>query len=759
MVKRIHQRSESLSSGRKLYFFLAVLFYMAFVIIFVFQMKKIAGEYVIRDIDRRLLMTAKTLPEILSPDYHDRAINPKSINRAEWITIEKKLTSLAESSGVVYVWSDIILEGKIFLTSCNRTDQSSADGLQIYYFMPYLDGVSREEMSAFSGNEPVFANFSDKWGNFRAVFIPYISPGGMKYLACAEYTINYVDELLRKSQLISVLIALSFFIAFLPIFFVFIRNSKIESMELEMHAAALEKSEENLRITLHSIGDGVIVINQKGSVTIMNAVAEELTGWNAQEASGKLISDILTIKNSETGERIFYSSDSFREYKNKTKLLRNKILVSLDGTEKIISENVSLIMDKTGERIGAVLVFRDITEYQKLEDELRQSQKLESIGQLAGGIAHDFNNMLGAIMGSAELLLIHLKDNEFLRKYGESILNASEKAADLTHKLLAFSRKGKIKNEPVDIHKAIENVITLLQRSIDRRIEIVLSERAEKCMIMGDNTLIENAILNIGINSRDAMHDGGIIRIITENIFLDSKFCEISSFKIKPGYYIVIKILDNGTGIPKDIQRKVFEPFFTTKEAGKGTGLGLSAVYGTVKEHIGMIKLDSEPGEGTSFTIFLPLIEDESGFKIEEEKYTYKGEGLALIIDDEELIRDSAGNLLKNMCYEVLTAVNGKDGLDVFIKNRDKISLVILDMIMPKMGGKETFLKLRELNPSLTVILSSGYARDAAAQELIDLGAAGFIQKPYRSSELAYILMEIDKKNKMRRASQPGFYK
>lgn len=751
MVNIIDQGSGKLSSRGKLYFSAAVLLYIAFIIIFVFQMKKIAGEYVMSDIDRRLLMTAKTLPEILPPDYHDRAVNSKSISRAEWIIIENKLTSLAESSGVVYVWSDILADGKVFITSCNRTDQSNAAGLQIYYYMPYTDGVSKEEMSAFSGSEPVFANFSDKWGNFRAVFVPYTSPGGMKYLACAEYTIDYVDELLKKSQLLSVLIALGFFIAFLPIFFVFIRNSKIESMELEIHAKALEKSEENLRITLHSIGDGVIVIDQKGSVTIMNAVAEKLTGWNTKDASGKLISDLLIIKNPETGERIFYSSDNFREYKSKTKLLRNKILVSPDGTEKIISENVSLIKDKTGERIGAVLVFRDITEYQKLEDELRQSQKLESIGQLAGGIAHDFNNMLGAIMGSAELLLIHLKDNETLRKYGESILDASEKAADLTHKLLAFSRKGKIKNEPVDIHKAIENVISLLQRSIDRRIEIVLSERAEKSIIMGDNTLIENAILNIGINSRDAMHDGGIIRIITENIFLDAKFCEISSFKINPGNYIVIKILDNGTGIPKDIQRKVFEPFFTTKEAGKGTGLGLSAVYGTVKEHLGMIKLDSEPGEGTAFTIFLPLIEDECGFKIEVEKYTYKGEGIVLVIDDEELIRDSAGNLLKNMCYEVLTAFNGKDGIDVFLKNRDKISLVILDMIMPKMGGKETFLKLRELNPSLTVILSSGYARDASAQELIDLGAAGFIQKPYRSSELAYILMEIDKKNKTSR--------
>jgi PAS domain S-box-containing protein len=748
MVSKSGNAGKPSSRKSKIYFISSVIFYILFIISFVFLMKKYAGEYVLRDIDRKLLMVAKTLPQILPADFHDRALNSKSISPAEWTDIENKLTILAESSGVIYVWSDIQIDGKVFLTTCNRTEQSSADGLQIYYFMPYTDGVSAEEMKAFDGEEPVFADFTDKWGHFRAVFIPYTSPGGRRYLSCAEYTIDYVEELMSRSQMLSMLVALSFFIAFLPVFFAYMYNYKTESKELEVHAAALEKSEENLRITLHSIGDGVIVTDTKGIITIINPIAESLTGWSDHSAEGKKVSDVLIIKNPETGEQVLYSADSFEEYQHKTKLLRNKVLVAADDTEKIISESVSLVKNKNNEPVGAVIVFRDITEYQKLEDELRQSQKLESIGQLAGGIAHDFNNMLGAIMGSAELLLIHLKKDDLLKNYGETILSASEKAAELTHKLLAFSRKGKIKNEPVDVHKSIDNVITLLQRSIDRRIEIVFSKKAEQSVVMGDNTLIENAILNIGINSRDAMHEGGIIRIITDNIFLDAKFCEISPFKLNPGNYIEIKILDNGSGIPKDIQKKIFEPFFTTKEQGKGTGLGLSAVYGTVKEHSGMIKLESEVGEGTAFTILLPVVEDECETGISDERYTYKGEGMVLIVDDEKLIRESAANLLENMCYNVLTAENGKEGIEIFTKNRESISLVILDMIMPKMGGKETFLKLREINPSLTVILSSGYARDKAVQELLDSGAAGFIQKPYRSSELAYILMEIDKKNR-----------
>lgn len=748
MIDKVFTIFRSEPGKRRLYFFLAVLFYLVFVLCFILLMKRMAAQYVLNDIDRRLLMVAKTLPEILPEDYHDRALSPDSISKNEWGKIESKLTTLAETYGVKYLWNDILSDGKVFLTTCNRTSQSCAEGLQIYYFMPYPEGVSKEELSSFYSVNPVFANFSDKWGNFRAVFVPNISPGGKKYLSCAEYTIDYVEGLVNKSQLLSILVALSFFIAFLPVFFVYIRNNRIESLELEKHADALEKSEENLRITLDSIGDGVIVTDHKGYVTIMNPVAEMFTGWRVTDAVGKLVSEILVIKKSDTNERIYYSPDSYSEYKTKTGLMRNKLLVSLDGTERLISESVSLINDRNGNRLGAVIVFRDITEYQKLEEELRQSQKLESIGQLAGGIAHDFNNMLGAIMGSAELLLLNIKEDELLRGYGEMILDASVKAGDLTHKLLAFSRKGKIKNEPVDIHRSIESVITLLQRSIDRRIEIKFKKDAKEINIMGDNTLIENAVLNLGINSRDAMPDGGILEIATDNIFLDSTFCEISSFKLNPGNYIEIRISDSGNGIPKDIQSKVFEPFFTTKETGKGTGLGLSAVYGTVKEHNGMIRLESEPGEGTTFTILLPVVENQYESDIEDHSYSFTGHGVVLVIDDELLIRESISNLLQSMSYSVLTAGNGIEGVEIYKDNMDTISIVILDMIMPKMGGRDTFFKLRELNPGLTVILSSGYARDNTVQDLIKMGAEGFIQKPFRSSELAYALMKIDKQKK-----------
>lgn len=509
------------------------------------------------------------------------------------------------------------------------------------------------------------------------------------------------------------------------------------------------KNEDKYKMIFRSMTDGIVITDRKGLITLMNPAAEKLSGISSDAALGKPVSDILILKNSETKERIVYSPENFDEYKKNIRLLRNKILVLKDGTERTISENVSLVKDNNGEYSMAVIVIRDMTGYQKIEDELKQSNMINSLAQFAGGIAHDFNNMIGAIMGSAELLLIHLKNDEMLSGYGETIINASEKAAEMTHKLIALSRKSKIRNEPVDIHKLIDKVLTLLHGRMGNRIRLASLKNAEKFFIEGDNTLIENALIHLGINSRDAISGGGVIEISTDNIYLDSDFCEMSPAHIMPGDYIEIKISDNGSGIPENLARKIFEPFFTTKKCGKASGLGLSIVYATVKEHNGMIKFNSEPDKGTTFTIYLPVIEKKFDHEIKDRNFSYTGSGQVLIIDDEELIRESSANLLKNMSYEVLTASNGDEGIDLLIKNIEKIKLVILDMIMPKMDGRETFMKLREINPSLTVILSSGYARDMNVQELIRMGAAGFVQKPYKSSDLAYILMTIDKKNKM----------
>jgi len=731
--------------AREAVFFTAVLFYILFVVLFIFLMKHLTREYVMDEIDKRLLMTARKIPYILPDDYHDRAVNSNSISLREYGVIEKKLTDITGITGMEYIWTDILIDGRVYLTTCNRTEQTDQQGLKIYYFMPYEDGVSGEEMAAFAGEEPVFADFRYRWGHFRAVFVPLYSPGGRKYLACAEFTLDYVETIVNKSAMISSLIALFFFLAFIPVFISYVWNARQRATVLKEKNEEIEKSEEHLRTTLNSIGDGVIVLDQEGIITTMNPVAENLTGWSLREAAGLNLSDVLNITDKATGERITNLFQKIIHEEHSGTFNNYLIMVSKNGNEKIISENGTPIINTEGRYIGSVIVLRDVTERERLEDELRQSQKLESIGQLAGGVAHDFNNMLAAIMGSAELLALHIKEDKMLSQYSEIIIKASRKASELTHKLLAFSRKGKKKTEPFDMHICIKNALTMLRRSIDRKIDIVTSLDAKYSIVIGDNTLFENVILNIGINSRDSMKGAGTFTVATSNVEFDNDFCCGSPFEITPGKYIRISLKDSGCGIPEKIKDKIFEPFFTTKKTGKGTGLGLSVVYGTVKEHHGMLSLESREGEGTEIIIALPVSSEAEYNPEQVSEVDHKGAGTILIIDDEEIVRKTFEGMLKSMSYDVIKASNGAEGLKIFEENRDIISAVFLDVIMPVMDGKEAFSRLREMAPSIPVIITTGYTSASNIKKLLSTEFTDFLQKPFKKSELAKVMMKIER--------------
>lgn len=724
--------------NRSYFFFLAaVTFYLLFVVVFIYFMKNLAADFILKDIDRRLMIVAKSIPLILPADYHDRAVKPGTISQKEWLVIEQKLTDLAQSSGVKYAWTDVLINSNVYMTSCNRTEQTTEAGLELYYFMPYPEGVSNDEFSAFQGLKPVYTNFKDRWGTFRAVFIPCVSPGGKKYLACAEYTIDYVEGMLNKSKVIALLVALALFLAFLPVFVVYIINSKHESRKLE-------ESELNLRTTLTSIGEGVIVTDPAGNIIMLNPAAEEVSGWTIEEAAGRNLREVFDIKTDGVNDYFIPDNVNINE-KDRSKYSWSAQLCTKDNSKKIITHCSAPIKRSDGYIIGSVIIFRDISEIIKLEGELRQAQKMESIGQLAGGIAHDFNNMLGAIMGSAELLRMHLTDSINIKENIEVILKASEKASDMTHKLLAFSRKGEVNKSTLDLHKSIESTVCILQRSIDKRIDIHVFLEAEQHFIMADSTLIENALLNLGINSRDAMPDGGTVTFKTRNVIIDSSTEIPKNFHVNHGEFIELEVSDTGSGIPKEIQEKVFEPFFTTKEKGKGTGLGLSMIYGTVRNHEGMIKLTSDKCRGTSFKLYFPVTV-ESGSVKKGMIHHFKGKGVVLLVDDEELMLAAGSNILKSMSYEVITAGDGVEALELYTQNKDKIHIAIVDLIMPRMNGIDLFKELQRISPDLQVILTSGFSNEQTMNELVAAGAAGVIYKPYSASDLAVLLEKIEKK-------------
>lgn len=402
------------------------------------------------------------------------------------------------------------------------------------------------------------------------------------------------------------------------------------------------------------------------------------------------------------------------------------------------------IKDKSGTMTGFQGVIYDITERKQMEERLRRSEKMEAIGQLAGGIAHDFNNQLTGIIGYADLIREEVQDNEMLCRYSDNILRTVKRASDLTAQLLAFARKGKYLSVSIDIHSIITEVVSLLSHSIDKKIKVKQNLHAKPPVTIGDPTQIQNALLNLAINASDAMPDGGELIFATETLTLEQDYCRNNNYEIVPGPYLQVCVSDTGVGMDIKTQEHIFEPFFTTKAVGKGTGMGLSAVYGTVRSHRGAISVYSELGYGTTFKIYLPLHEAEE--KTDLQNITImpvKGGARVLLVDDEDVVLEIVAEMLRSLDCKVVTCKDGDEAVKYYKKSWKHIDLVILDMVMPKMDGRETFLAMREINPDVKVILSSGYSINGKAHELLDEGVMAFIQKPYRRAILSQRIAEI----------------
>ena len=394
---------------------------------------------------------------------------------------------------------------------------------------------------------------------------------------------------------------------------------------------------------------------------------------------------------------------------------------------------------------------RAAEEREELHEQLLQVQKMDSIGMLAGGIAHDFNNLLQGIIGYVQLMKIRMdeKDNNYPEL--NQIEVTAEKAAALTQQLLSYARKGKYVVKSVEINKVIDHVLSLLNRTIDKTILIIAEVPSGISCIKADANQMHQVLLNLCINAKDAMPDGGSLTISAEEVNMDAGNIPAQS-EAQPGSYVCLKIKDTGSGMDEETQAKIFEPFFTTKEVGKGTGLGLSMAYGVVENHGGFIELESALGKGTEFRLYLPAIEAETEEETEMERFQPPGtiemdgankDKRILVVDDDNTIRYLAVDMLTNMGYETLPAEDGLEAVDIFEKEKDAIDLVLLDMVMPKLGGVETFHKLRDIDPAIPIVLISGYTKDEAAQELLDEGASSFIQKPYRMEELVGIIQTI----------------
>ncbi|MBN1883402.1 MAG: PAS domain S-box protein [Deltaproteobacteria bacterium] len=492
---------------------------------------------------------------------------------------------------------------------------------------------------------------------------------------------------------------------------------------------ALRESEEKYRRIFETSSDAIYLSTIDGSFIDVNPAGEKMLGYTREE--------LPNINIIET----YYNPDDFSLFieKMKEEGFAANYPVGLkkrDGTPLECLITANLITDKTGLVIGFQGIIRDITEKKFLESQLFHAQKMEAIGALAGGMAHNFNNILVGIMGYSEYLLAKKQSEDPDYKALKTINDATIKASDLTRRLLGIARGGDHKPISLNINDVIKRVLPLATGTFHKSIAIETILPPKLPTIEGDPGQLEQCLLNIFINARDAMPNGGVLSITTYNTVLDEDFVK-SHLESRVGDYVVVHISDTGIGMPSEVREHVFEPFFTTKGHSDGFGLGLSSVYGIIKNHRGFVTVHSEEGKGTTFRLYFPSKTGSVPKKTTDDiRNRLSGDETILIIDDEEIVRDTWCEVLEELGYSVLCAESGEKGLNIFSTRRETIDVVILDYILPKMGGSEVFLKLRELQPDIRILMSSGYGGDERFSEFLGMERVGFVKKPARITEL-----------------------
>lgn len=514
-------------------------------------------------------------------------------------------------------------------------------------------------------------------------------------------------------------------------------------------SGALKESQGIMMATLRSIGDGVIATDRRGSVRFLNPVAEILTGWSQKEAKGRPLSEVFHGVDAETGERVQVPSPSTL---TEVVTLVDTCLISKIGHQITVDDSLAPVQIESGRIYGSILVFRDATKRKQSEAALLESQRqrlqaqrMESVGRLAGGVAHDFNNLLMIISGYADLALKEMDDDSPGRSGVEQIRQAGERAANLTRQLLIFSRGQPAKLEIVDLNRIVAEFEKLLRRLIGEDISLVTSLLSTPIDVQVDVGQIEQVIMNLAINARDAMPGGGRLTLKTDVKELAESGIGLEA-AAPPLKYAVLAVMDTGTGMDEQTASRLFEPFFTTKEIGKGTGLGLSVIYGIVNSHKGHLRVNSKPGEGSVFEVYLPLAEglpEATTPSLPSPKEAPQGAATILLVEDNLEVRKLMQHILTSLGYVVLDAADGHMALTVAENHPGPIDVLVTDLVMPEIGGLELARRLAPIRREMRVLYVSGYADHENASQALGDPTAAYLQKPFAPSDLASKIEEI----------------
>jgi len=496
---------------------------------------------------------------------------------------------------------------------------------------------------------------------------------------------------------------------------------------------ALKRSEEKYRTLFEDSRDAVYITTREGKFIEANQSFLDLFGYSREEIIDLKAQEAYVNPDDRSRfQKEIEQKGSLRDFEVK---LRRKDATEMDC---LISATVRRADD--GSILGYQGIIRDITEKKRLEAQFQAAQRMEAIGTLAGGLAHDFNNILMGIQGNTSLILLNKTSTHPDYERLKNIEQGAKTGAELTRQLLGFARGGKYEVKPTALDELIERTSDMFGRT---KKEIAIHTKYQKDIwaVEVDRGQIEQVLLNLYVNAWQAMPGGGDLYIETENVTLDEDY--VKPFDVEPGRYVKISVTDTGVGMDEATKQRIFEPFFTTKEMGRGTGLGLASVYGIIRNHGGIINVYSEKGKGTTFEIYLPVSQRELIKEEELPEELLKGTETILLVDDEDMIIDVGQGMLKALGYTVLVARGGKEAIELYKANRDKIDMVILDMIMPGVGGGETYDRIKEIKPDIKVLLSSGYSINGQAEEILDRGCDGFIQKPFNMRQFSQKIREI----------------
>jgi PAS domain S-box-containing protein len=524
---------------------------------------------------------------------------------------------------------------------------------------------------------------------------------------------------------------------------IFISHVRRDINKRRLAFEKMRKRDETCRLIIENIDEGFFELDLDGRFTFVNDSVSEILACDKENLVGMHPSGVFSTQNTaqieNLLEQVLSTGDSLRV--TELRLIRH------DGTHMAFELSVYPSRDAQGQFVGYRGMLRDVSERiesekdkAKHEQQMIQAQKMEAIGNLAGGIAHDFNNILMGMQGNASLMLLALDPHHPHYEKLKSIERYVESGAALTRQLLGFARGGKYEVKSTRLDELVNKTALMFGRT-KKEIRIHTGEVRRVRAVDVDQSQIEQVLLNILVNAWHAMPDGGEIFIKTADVDIDHKI--VRPYRINYGPYVCLSIADTGIGMDQAIQQRIFEPFFTTKAMGRGTGLGLASAYGIIKNHGGFIDVDSAPGDGATFYIYLPA---SVKTVIEEEESVcelLKGEETVLLVDDEQMIIEVGEEILKALGYTVLVVTSGHEALRVFRQQVDTIDMVILDMVMPGLSGGETFDQLKEIKPDARVLLCSGYSLSGQATEILDRGCSGFIQKPFKIKELSVKLRDI----------------